>query len=179
LSAQLGTCLGGSPGSFAGSDDALPVNCVHWAEAFAFCIWVGGRLPTEAEWNYAAAAGAQQRYYPWSIPPFSTEIDPSRANYGTAAVTRVGSMPDGGGLYGQLDLGGNVAEWVLDWYQSPYPPCGAADCATIATDASVPFRVSRGGVFSQGPTNLTTFSRQFIDPGTRSVARGVRCARDP
>jgi sulfatase modifying factor 1 len=105
--------------------ESLPINCLNWFEAEAFCIWDGGRLPTEAEWNYAAAGGTQQRVYPWG----SAAPDCSHANFygaggkdycvapGTGAVNRVGSeSPKGDGLYGQGDLAGNVAEWVQDWY---------------------------------------------------------------
>lgn len=106
-----------------------PMNCVSWYEAMAFCVWDGGYLPTEAEWNYAAAGGDQQRVYPWSSPAGSlTPVDGSHASYwdGTncvgdgaagCAVTdlvAVGTKPLGDGRCGQSDLAGNVAEWVLD-----------------------------------------------------------------
>src|SRR6185369_11301256 len=109
----------------------LPVNCLDWYEAHAFCIWDGGFLPSEAEWNYAATGGDQQRVYPWSSPPSSTAMDSTNAVYDGAPLLVVGSKSAGGdGRWGHADLTGSVAEWNLDWYASPYAsPC--ADCANF------------------------------------------------
>ena len=124
-----------------GANESLAMNCITWYESYAFCAWDGGFLPTEAEWNYAASGGSEQRAYPWSNPPSSLTIDCSYANYdnGTAycvnpphgAVNRVGTeSPTGDGRWGQADLGGNVWEWTLDWLASPYTiPC--MDCADL------------------------------------------------
>jgi len=165
----------------AGGNESKAMNCITWYEAFAFCIWDGGRLPTEAEWNYAAAGGAEQRVYPWSAPPTSNTIDATRAVYGnpTSGVAAVGSKsPAGDGLWGQSDLAGNVWEWALDWFVVPYAnPC--SDCAVTA-DASALARVIRGGGFGQVDTSLLVSSFRFSAPSTnRDSSLGVRCAKDP
>lgn len=167
----------------AGADENLPMNCVTWYEAMAFCAWDGGYLPTEAEWNFAAAGGEEQRAYPWSSPAGSTEIDCARANYDSNAgycvspnsgVNRVGSeSPKGDGKWGQADLAGNVFEWALDWYASTYGnPCN--DCADL-TNAS--YKVIRGGDFFFGAAYLRGAFRNDVTPYDRYANNGVRCAR--
>lgn len=167
------------------ANEALPMNCLTWFEAFAFCAWDGGFLPSVAERGYAAAGGKEQRAYPWSSPASSLTIDCSYANYytGTAfcvnpptgAVNRVGSeSPKGDGKWGQSDLGGNVMEWTLDGYAAYVNPC--VDCADLTTLGN---RVMRGGSFGtyapplRGPLYLGVVSEH------RDVDFGVRCARKP
>ena len=163
----------------AGSDESKPVNCLDWYTAFAFCAWDGGRLPTEAEWNYATSGGNEQRYYPWSSPPTSTTIDDSYAVYcgGSCNGTQnVGSKsPKGDGKWGQCDLAGNVFEWTLDWYDTYYQmPCN--NCADI-TDASASHRVVRGGYFYNGASYLRSAGRYYNYPWEVFVNIGARCAR--
>jgi formylglycine-generating enzyme required for sulfatase activity len=174
----------------AGPDDNVPINTLNWYEAYAFCIWDGGFLPTEAEWNYAASGGSEQRVYPWSSPPDSQAIDCLHANYlGLAAGAAdcyplglpqaVGSeSPVGDGKWGQTDLAGNVLEFVLDWY-APY---GAActDCAYLdqSPDASSAGPVLRGGSgvdTAPGVLSAVRYGDNRIDQGTT----GARCARAP
>ena len=165
----------------AGSNESMPVNCLDWYTAFAFCAWDGGRLPTEAEWNYAAAGGSDQRYYPWSVPATSTTIDDSYAVYcgGSCNSTQnVGSKsPTGDGRWGQTDLAGNVWEWTLDWYDTYQVLCN--NCANI-TDASASGRVVRGGDFEDYASGLRSASRSSNYPGNGYDGFGyvgARCAR--
>ena len=169
-----------------GANESLPINCITWFEAMAFCTWDGGFLPTEAEWNYAAAGGNEQRAYPWSSPPSSLTIDCSYANYDDltgfctnppiGAVNRVGSeSPKGDGKWGHADLAGNVYEWTLDWFDSAYvDPCD--DCAelTPALDRGI-----RGGSLFFDASALRGAVRGFVAPPSRINDVGVRCARDP
>ncbi len=168
-----------------GANESLPITCITWFEAMAFCTWDGGFLPTETEWNYAAAGGDEQRAYPWSNPPSALTIDCSYANHydGTAncvnppvgAVSRVGSeSPKGDGKWGHADLGGNLWEWTLDWYATPYAsPC--TDCANIVV--AEPDRGFRGGGFVFGASALRGAGRGHSSPDIRNIDLGVRCAR--
>jgi formylglycine-generating enzyme len=166
-------CNGDTRSTWSETDDTRPINCVRWSEAFAFCIWDGGRLASEAEWNLAAAGGSEQRVYPWSTPPTSTAIDGTRAVFSTGAPVLVGSKPAGNGRWGHADLGGNVAEWVLDFKATYMNPCN--DCAQL-TQASE--RIARGGGFDQNETPLHVADRGSRDPLNRFANVGIRCARD-
>jgi len=154
---------------------SLPMNCITWFEAYAFCIWDGGRLPTDAELNYAAAGGDEQRAYPWSIPPDNDDIDASRAVFLPEAMgpAPVGSRsPAGDGRWGQADLSGNEWEWCQDWYRSYPERC--INCANL-TDYSI--RVIRGGSFYSERESLYTTSRLYHAPAQADFGVGVRCAR--
>ncbi|WP_437654712.1 formylglycine-generating enzyme family protein [Sorangium sp. So ce1182] len=165
----------------------LPMNCLNWYEAFAFCAWDGGRLPTEAEWNYAAAGGNQQRPYPWSNSISDQEINGSHAVYDCMAdgvmprscafndILPVGSKsPTGNGRWGQADLAGNIWEWALDSFVDYQLPCN--DCATLR---GVLDGVIRGGGWSSGVLSLLSYERNDYVQSDHGPGIGVRCARTP
>jgi formylglycine-generating enzyme required for sulfatase activity len=160
----------------AGSNESLPINCVNWYEAYAFCIWDGGFLPSEAEWEYAAAAGNEQREYPWGIAGSPSPT----SQYATAnSIAPVGYAFLGAGYWGQLDLAGELEEWNLDWYDSPYAdPC--TDCAYLpTTPASLFARVFRGDGANDCAADLLPSCRGANNPSGRDFAIGFRCARAP
>lgn len=166
-----------------GANEAKPMTCVSWWEALAFCAWDGGRLPTEAEWNYAAAGGSEQRTFPWG-----GAIDAAKASYdctgdGSAAqactfadLRPVGSYsPQGDGKWGHADLVGNVWEWVLDYYVTPFRLTTCNDCADLQAPANG-HKTFRGGSF-RASEYLVKSSDRLANAPTRQFDIGLRCAR--
>jgi len=166
-----------------GFNELKPINCVSWYEAFAFCVWDEGRLPTEAEWQYAAVGGAQGRQFAWG----NTPLEESFASYACAFagarfpncsaddIPEVGTHPNGDGRFGQADMIGSVYEWALDWFAA-YPELMRDDYAK--TDAGT-LRVLRGGAWNSTATeDMVTTDRSFRAlPDARSSVSGIRCAR--
>ncbi len=95
--------------------DNFPVVGVGWNDANTFCSWVGGRLPTEEEWEKAARGASDQRRYPWG-----NEFDPSKANLSSGFPTTIGSYPAGASPYGMMDMAGNVFEWTATAVDDKY-----------------------------------------------------------
>ncbi len=152
-----------------GANEDKPISCVTWYEVFAFCIWDDGRLPTEAEWNYAAAGGNEQRDYPWG----STAPTPAYAVFGGAPLEVVGAKsPTGDGRWGHSDLAGSVWEWNLDLATTYVVPC--VDCANITTGTE---RGLRGGSWYDTATLVTSYRHSQV-PNFRDTGVGARCARD-
>ncbi len=165
-------------------NELKPITCVSWWEAFAFCAWDGGRLPTEAEWNYAASGGSEHRTFPWGETIDSTKAsydctgDGSRAEqcaYGD--IRPVGSYsPQGDGKWGHVDLVGNVWEWVLDYYATPFRLASCNDCADLQHPAENDWRTFRGGSFRADRYLVPNTFRLANEP-KRQFDIGIRCAR--
>jgi formylglycine-generating enzyme required for sulfatase activity len=170
----------------AGSQETLPINCVNWYEAYAFCIWDGGFLPSEAEWEYVAAGGSQELEYPWGAtnPGTANQYAIYDCDYpngsgtctGVANIAPVGTATLGAGYWGQLDMAGDVWEWNLDWYAPYVDPC--TNCAYLTTAS---YRVVRGGDFSVSALVLLPPFRSYglVNPSSRFLYIGFRCARTP
>ena len=140
-------CLGNVPEN--------PVACVTWYEAEAYAKWRGGRLPTEAEWEYAAR-GPQALIYPWG-----NEFDSSRCNVVDSLGPKpVGSYPTGVSWIGAFDMAGNVMEWVQDWV-GPYSASATEDPTGAATGK---VKVEKGGWWGSTLFVARSAYRHFEDP---------------
>jgi len=158
------------PGTVAA--ESRPIGCLDWYQAEAFCIWDGGRLPTEAEWNYAAAGGTEQRIYPWG----SGGPGPKRATYGvTKSLPVASTSPGGDGKWGQADMAGNAYEWVQDIYLNTY----STPCSNCSIAAGSTLHVLRGGGFNEDATFLFSSFRSNSSPYFHIADLGARCARKP
>ena len=179
------------PGFF--QEDDHPVVQVSWHDAVAYCAWAGGRLPTEAEWEYAARGGVEGARFVWGNAADGVRA-PRAANVADDAVRphfpwwavfpdyRDGypwTAPAGSfaaNAFGLFDMAGNVWEWTADWYS----PTAYASASTVDPrgPASGRSRVVRGSSWGDEPLVLRVSERSYFAPEQRSYFHGFRCARD-
>ncbi len=185
------------PGSSIVGKDQHPVVQISWDDAVAYASWAGKRLPTEAEWEWAARGGLQNAVYPWGNEPvdagkpkanswqgqFPTRNTKQDGFYGTAPARSF--APNGYGLY---DMAGNVWEWCADWYRPDYyqtqtgvinNPKGPAT-SYDPQEPTVPKRVQRGGSFLCNETYCSSYrssARMKSSPDTGLSHAGFRCVQ--
>lgn len=146
--------------------DDQPVVGVDWNQAKVFSEWVGGRLPSEAEWEYAARSAGKEKKYPWGDDKPTCEravMDQGGNGCGRHAAWPVCSKPAGNSEQGLCDMAGNVWEWVQDWYYTSYNGAPSDGSAWVIPAGSI--RVGRGG------------SWRYVDAW--SFRAGFRCSFVP
>jgi formylglycine-generating enzyme required for sulfatase activity len=160
--------------SWQGADH--PMVNVTWNEAQAFCQWSGGRLPSEAEWEYAARGGKSGLVYPLGNDMTHNDgnYDAAGGKYAWAYTSPVTAFaPNGMGLY---DMAGNVWEWCTDRFDSNYYARSPVNDPSGSTTGNV--RVVRGGSWNTYAWRLRTSFRYYAGASFRSVTYGFRCVRD-
>ena len=157
----------------------LPITEVTWYGAQAFCQAIGRRLPTEAEWEYAAR-GTDGRVYPWGSTWDPALAATNRTADGSAgAKVDVNTFPLGQSFFGALNMAGNVSEWVSDWYDPRFYGRPEASLTDPVGPASGTTRVIRGGSWDNPPFFARSVHRQDFAPNDGTPFIGFRCAADP
>ncbi len=173
------------------ADEQKPIVNIDWSQAQAFCQWSGGRLPTEAEWEFAARAGSAERYYgdlaqiAWygdnsgqnTVSTLeinntdSAHYEQRLAANGNTVHDAAQKAPNRSNLF---DMLGNVWEWVADFYDEQY--YAQAEVRDPAGPAAGPNHITRGGSWFNTPDEVTASSRRERKPDYHNIDVGFRCA---
>ncbi len=162
-----------------------PQNGLTWQQAETFCRWLGGGLPTEAQWEYAAK-GPQHRKYPWGDTPeptcanrtaiFNEGGDTPYYGCGAGGTQPAGAQTGGFSWCGALDMAGNLWEWVQDYHHGTYANAPSDGSAWLDGPGN---RVTRGGGFDYGAAHLRSANRSADTALSQRANLGVRCFREP
>jgi formylglycine-generating enzyme required for sulfatase activity len=171
----------------AGENECLPMNYIDWYLAFAFCVWDHGRLPSEAEWEYAAAGGDEDRIYPWGDEAPTDSHAAFRCSASGPPSCEVADLPAvgsrrrlGNGRFGHSDLSGSLGEFVRDGYQDDWytsPRAVVENPMNIGFDVGGSYFGVRGGDFISDGPDLRAVQRGGALRTSRVPWTGVRCAR--
>jgi len=154
-----------------------PVIGLTWKRCRKYCVWRDKRLPTEAEWE-RAAAGLDRRKYPWGLEP----PDDSRANFNRCCFIKkgevlspVGSREKGKTPEGVYDMAGNIAEWVYDWYDRKY--YSVSEYKNPRGPAKGKYHTIRGGAWNSLSEYMRSNFRYGYNDGNDFYGIGCRCAK--
>ncbi|MBN2716348.1 MAG: SUMF1/EgtB/PvdO family nonheme iron enzyme [Deltaproteobacteria bacterium] len=158
-----------------------PINCITHSLASSYCDWLGGRLPSEAEWEYAARGGGQDISYPWGNEAPTCDLAVMMRTEEFPCYSEdslpVCSVPDGNTSHGLCDMAGNFMEWVADRVSLKSDYSGAPLDGSAHEMEGAEYAVIRGGSSDSSPTGIHVSNRWF-DRSTYPTNRTFRCARD-
>ena len=159
--------------------DGHPVNCADWHEARSYCEWAGGRLCSEAEWEYAARSGGLDIAYPWGNETATCEyavMYDGGSGCGEVRTSLACSKPAGHSAQGACDLAGNVWEWLEDDWHPTYSG-GPSDGTAWVDSPRGTYRHRRGGGFASNGSDLGASTRYYERPADTRWDQGFRCCR--